>query len=353
MKRILFVSVVVFVIGFMAPTGVIPATKKPATVAELALYRGADRQQLLEEGAKKEGTLVFYTSGILTQAVRPVIDSFEKKYPFIKVEVWRAGSEQLVPRIFEELKAGKLGFDVIENTQTGFLLMQERGGILQPYYSPNFAFIEDDAITKAPEGAAFRTAFRESGHSVGYNTKLLPKANLPKTYRDLLDPKWKGKVALAGSENGVSFVGNMLDTFGEDFMKRLANQKFDVHMVSARAILDMIINGEYLLSPTITDAHVAATKPKGAPVDWVPLDPVHVNAGQIAISTQARHPHAAMLFIDHELSKESGEIHKAKGYISPRKDVAGEKTYRKNYGPYSVADSKRWRDAFGTYFMKK
>ncbi len=115
------------------------ATKKPTTPAELALYKGSDRQQILEEGAKKEGSLVFYTSGILTQAVRPVVDAFMKKYPFIKVEIWRAGSESLVPRVFEESKAGKLGFDVIENTQTGYLLMQEMGGILQPFSSPNLS----------------------------------------------------------------------------------------------------------------------------------------------------------------------------------------------------------------------
>jgi iron(III) transport system substrate-binding protein len=353
MKHSGYFTAVMVIIGLLGADMAVSATKKPATIAELAFYKGPDRQQILEEGAKKEGTLIFYTSGILTQAVRPIVDSFEKKYPYIKVEIWRAGSEALVPRVFEEAKAGKLAFDVIENTQTGYLMMQEQGGILQPFTSPNFAFMEEDAITKAPGGGAYRVAFRESGHSIGYNTKLLPKDALPKTYRDLLDPKWKGKVAIAGSENGVSFVGNMLGTYGIDFVKRLASQNFDVHMVSARAILDMIINGEYLLSPTITDAHVSESKQQGAPVDWVPLDPVHVNAGQIGLCTQARHPYAAMLFIDHELSKESGEIHKAKGYISPRKDVAGEKTYKKNYGPYTIEESKRWRDTFQTYFTKR
>jgi len=345
--------VVVLILGLFSASACGAAAKKPATVAELALYRGSDRQQILEEGAKKEGTLVFYTSGILTQAVRPVADSFQKKYPFVKVEIWRAESQQLVPRVLEETKAGRQGCDVIENTQNGYLVMQEQSGIFQSFYSPNLAFIDDDAITKGPGGAAWRAGFRESGHSIGYNTKLLAKENLPKSYRDLLDPKWKGKVALAGSENGVSFVGNMLDTFGEDFVKRLAALNYDVHMVSARAILDMIINGEYLLSPTITDAHVTESKQKGAPVEWVPLDPVHVNVGQISLANQARHPHAAMLFIDYELSKESGEIHRAKGYISSRKDISGEKSYKKNYGPTTIEDARRWNATFGSLFLKR
>jgi len=354
MKTNWYVSAVVILASGVMFTGIASsAAKRPATVAELALYKGADRQQVLEDGAKKEGALVFYTSGILTQAVRPVVDAFMKKYPFIKVEIWRAGSEALVPRVLEELKAGKLGFDVIENTQTGYLIMQEVGGILQPFSSPNLAFIEDDAITKAPGGGAFRAGFRESGHSMGYNTKLVSKENLPKSYRDLLDPKWKGKVAIAGSDNGLSFVGMMLDTYGEDFVKRLAAQNFDIHMVSVRAILDLIINGEYWLSPAIADAHVTESKQKGAPVEWVPLDPVHVNVGQIALSTQSHNPHAALLFIDFELSKESGDIHKAKGYVSSRKDVEGEKTYKKNYGPYTLDSSRKWIAAFNKYFLKK
>ncbi len=80
MKRKRYVSAVVVLMLGLYPAGAYgAAAKKPATVAELALYRGSDRQQILEEGAKKDGALVFYTSGILTQAVRPVVDSFQKK----------------------------------------------------------------------------------------------------------------------------------------------------------------------------------------------------------------------------------------------------------------------------------
>jgi len=346
-------AVFIIVISLLSQGVTLAATKIPTTVSALALYKGPDRQQILEEGAKKEGRLVFYTSGIMTQAVRPVVDDFMKRYPFIKVEIWRADSEQLVARVFEETKAGRQGCDVIENSQNGYVFMQEQAGVLQPFYSSNLPFIEDDAITKTTDGAVLRAGFRESGHSIGFNTKLIAKPNLPKNYKDLLDPKWKGKVAISGGENGISFVGNMLDTFGEDFVKRLAAQNFDVHMVSARAILDLIINGEYWFSPTITDAHVIESKKKGAPVEWVPLEPVHVNVGQISLAAQARNPHAAMLFIDHELSKGSGDIHKAKGYVSSRKDIVGDKAYKKNYGPYTLESSKKWIVAFNTYFLKK
>ncbi len=166
---------------------VFSAAKKPATAAELALYTGADRQQLLEEGAKKEGKLVFYTVGIINQAVRPVIDAFQKKYPYIKVDIWRAGSNDLLPRLLEEYRAGKHQCDVIEATQLLSILMY-REGMIQAFISPNLKFVQEDAIIKAPGQAAFEVAFRENGLGLGYNTKLITKGQLPKTYQDLLDP---------------------------------------------------------------------------------------------------------------------------------------------------------------------
>src|SRR3989304_6666169 len=122
----------------------VSATKKPTTAAELALYSGPDRQQILEEGAKKEGKLVFYTVGIVNQAVRPVIDAFQKKYPFIKVDIWRAGSNDLLPRLLEEYRAGKHQCDVIEGTQLLSILMHKEG-MIQPFYSPNLQSIQEDA----------------------------------------------------------------------------------------------------------------------------------------------------------------------------------------------------------------
>jgi len=345
--------VAIVAVLFLAAGTALSAAKKPATLAELAVYTGPDRQQILEEGAKKEGKLTFYTSGIITQGVGAVVDSFQKEYPYIKVEVWRAGSDQLVPRILEEFKAGKLLADVVENSQTGHMVLQQYGGIFQPFYSPELASVAEGAITRAPGGGAVRVGFRESGHSVGYNTKLLSKEQLPKTFQDFLDPKWRPKVAIAADQNGVYWAGTMREAYGEDFVKKLAAQNFAIHPVSARAVLDMLINGEYALSPTINEAHVQESKKKGAPVDWVPLEPVHVNLGQIALCKPAPHPYSALLFIDHQLSKETGAMLNGKGYLSTRKDVIGTKSYRKNYGPETIEEGKQWNELFKQLFLKK
>ncbi len=195
-------ATITVVIVLLLAASVFGAQKKPTTAAELALYTGPDRQQLLEEGARKEGKLVFYTVGIINQAVRPVVDAFQKKYPFIKVDIWRAGSNDLLPRLLEEYRAGKHQCDVIEATQLLSILMYKQG-MIQPFTSPALKSVQEDAIIKAPGQGAYEVAFRENGLGLGYNTKLISKAQVPKTYQDLLDPKWKGKSGIAGSETGI------------------------------------------------------------------------------------------------------------------------------------------------------
>ena len=145
-----------------------------------------------------------------------------------------------------------------------------------------------------------------------------------------------------------------MDIYGLDFVKKIADQNFVVHNVSPRAILDMLINGEYAACPIIFDSHVIALKKKGAPVDWLPLEPAHVNVGQIALSKNAPHPHAALLFIDFELSKRSAEIHRDRGYSSFHKDVPPlTQPYKKYFGVKSLDDVKKRKEVFDKFFLKK
>ncbi|MFC1814638.1 ABC transporter substrate-binding protein [Thermodesulfobacteriota bacterium] len=331
--------------------GTVVAAGNPKTVAELALYKGPDRQQILEEGAKTEGKLTFYTSGILKQAVRPVVKAFEKKYPYIKVEIWRGGTRQTLPRLGEEYRGGKKICDVVEGSQTTSIFLQN-SNIAQPFYSSNIANMEEEALTEAPGGGYYAAAFRGSGMSLGYNTTMISKKELPKTYEDLLDPKWKGKMAISATTTVGNWVGVMLHAYGEDFVKKIAQQDFHVHAVSASTICDMVIAGEYALSPTIFDSHAINSKHRGAPVDWIPIEPVLTNIGQIMLPKNAPHPHAALLFVDFELSIKSAEIHKAAGYSPFRKDVPVLKAYKKTFGPKKLEDTRRNWELFNRLFMK-
>ncbi len=104
----------------------------PKTVSEIASYKGGDRQAVLEKGAKKEGTLMVYTTGTQT---KPIMDAFRKKYPFLNVKVFRGGTTMVVRRITEELRAGKNFFDVLDQNVASARILHGMGE-LQAFYTP-------------------------------------------------------------------------------------------------------------------------------------------------------------------------------------------------------------------------
>jgi iron(III) transport system substrate-binding protein len=307
-------------------------------MAELAAYTGADRQQILEEGARKEGSLMLYTSSVDT-ARRPLTDAFMKKYPFIKVEVFRASNEELVPRMLEEFRANRNAFDVLETTNDSLDSLIS-GGLMQAYKSPEFAAYPPDSLD--PKG--FFAPVRESYVGLGFNTNLLTREEVPKKLEDLLNPRWKSQMAIAGSSTGIRFVGNVLLTLGDDFLKRLGAQDIRVQKISGRALADLVIAAEVPLSPTIFDSHVAASRQQNAPIDWVPLEPTVVNLGVVAVAAKAQHPNAALLLADFLLSQEGQKIYVANGYGSARSGMGSTTTqFKKRYLENDVPD---YLDAF-------
>ncbi|MFC1817332.1 ABC transporter substrate-binding protein [Thermodesulfobacteriota bacterium] len=324
------------------------ALKKPTTVAELALYKGADRQQILEEGARKEGLIHFYTINIER---RFWVNAFKKRYPYIKIDDWRASTAWLVPRVLNEDKIGKHNIDILELSQSSAIVLKTQG-ILQPFYSPNLAYVEEDEIKEEPGGGILLATYRLNPVGVGYNTKLITREQLPQSYQDLLDSKWKGKLTMIAGNTGVQWSGCILSAHGEDFLKRLNKQEIQWHMVSGRALLDMIIAEEYPFSATIYRSHVVISKSMGAAVDWVPLEPVYTVAAQMALPKHAPNPHSALLFIDFMLSKESAELVKHFGNISPRKDMAGLSSFKKWYGSETVDQTFNTQKLFNRLFLK-
>src|SRR5919198_4573673 len=294
-----------------------PAASQPKTVSEIALYEGADRQALLEAGARAEGRLMVYTSGVDTQ-IGPLIDGFSAKYPFIKVDRFRASNEELIPRILEEYRANRYDFDALETTTDSTSVLKEAGA-LQPFHSPELANYPKDAID--PDNMF--APVRESYVGLGYNPTLVKAEDAPKTFDDLLDPRWKSRMTIAGSSTGVRFVGNVLLTKGPDFLKQLGEQQIRVQSISGRALADLVIAGEVPLAPTIFDSHVSDSKGKGAPIQWLPLEPTVVNLGAVSIASKAPHPYAGMLFVDFLLSEEGQKLYKAAGYGSARTGMGG------------------------------
>src|SRR5262249_13575336 len=158
-------------------------------MARLAAYAGADRQQILVDGAKKEGVINLYTS-IPIPDVSPVTEAFTKKYG-IRVNVWRAGSEQVLQRIITEASGGRHEFDMTD-TNGPQLEAMVREQLLQKGESPAFANLREGALQPHRSW----TTTRVNVFAQAYNTSLVKKEELPRDWADLLNPKWKGKLGI-------------------------------------------------------------------------------------------------------------------------------------------------------------
>jgi iron(III) transport system substrate-binding protein len=285
----------------------------PQSVAEIATYAGADRQQMLEEGAKKEGSFLLYTTG--TQ-MDPIHKGFGTKYPFIRVEVFRDDAPGVTRRAMEEFKANRHSVDVID-LSTGGLYPMKDAGLFQPYKSPQQATYRPDSIEKQ----GYWTRDYEGYIGLGYNTKQITAAEAPKTWDDLLDPKWKGKLGITNTSTTGNWLGVLLDERNEDFIKKLGAQQFKVFNISGRALANLVISGEVPLSPTIFASHVANSKTQNAPIEWRALGGAYANVNAVALAAKSPHPHAAMLYIDFVLSKDIQIEMQKMGYATARTDL--------------------------------
>lgn len=331
------------------------AGAKPTTPEEIARYQGTDRQQILEEGARKEGKLSWYTS-----LAGPIVDSlandFKRKYPFIQVDVFRGAENELLTRATQEAQAGQQVFDAIESPPTTIHLLAD-AKLLVPYHSPFLKNLPDSLKSGASGATVLSATVRVSYIGFGYNTTLIPAADVPKTLGDLLNPKLAGKMALAGSTTGKRWVGSVLRAMGEEkgkqFLSQLASQqKPKVQQISGKALMDLVAKGEFPASPTIFRDHVLQLAgQQGSPVKWIPLDPVVGNAGQGALAAKAPHPHAALLFVDY-LFTDGQKILEENFYSVPTTPVSFQAWVPEEGRTTSQieGDVARWEAVFGSTF---
>ena len=156
----------------------------------------------------------------------------------------------------------------------------------------------------------------------GYNTNLIPKGTEPKTYQDLLDPKWKGKMVWSRSpatSAGPGVVGLILTDMGEEkgmaYLRELAKQDITGVDAAARQVLDQVIAGEYSLALGIFNHHAVISAAKGAPVDWIPMEPAMAVLSVISVTKDAPHPNAGKLLVDYLVSSEGQEFFRDADYL--------------------------------------
>jgi iron(III) transport system substrate-binding protein len=310
------------------------------------------REQLIE-GARKEGKVVWYGS-LSLEDVKRLADAFEKKYPFIKVEPFRASGEKLANKILTETRAGRHLYDVVATGAFEIWPLYKRN-LLGKYISPE----------SKPYGAEFKDPqgswvdLYDNYYVVGYNTSMVKKSDAPKSWEDLLDPKWKGKFSMDNEDYEwyMALLAFMGEEKGKSYMRRLAAQNIQWRH-GHTLIAQQMVAGEF---PTaLIYAHRAEKmRPQGAPIDWEPsINPVVSGMRVVSIGAKTPHPNAAKLLFDYVISKEGQTLirsfdripaHPDVEPLSPRLDPKKLKIYPAAPSLAEHADRhiKEFRETFG------
>ena len=281
-----------------ASLGSVMAQAPANNIAALAALTGAERLKRLAEGAKKEGLVSIYTSMPLDD-MAALTSAFEAKYG-VKAKVWRSGSEKILQRGLLEAKANRFEVDVFEtNSPETEVLSREK--VLIAGNSPFLNELIPQAIPSHKEWIATRLNI----FTCAYNTKLVKKEELPKTYQDLLDPKWKGKLSVEADDS--DWLAETVMKMGEEKGLALFREIARKNAVSVRKghtlLSNLVASGEVPLALTVYNYKIEQMKNSGAPIDWFALDPTIARPNANGVARNAPHPHAALLFQDFELSE--------------------------------------------------
>jgi ABC-type Fe3+ transport system substrate-binding protein len=273
------------------------------------------------EAARREGTVVWYTTLIVNQAILPLKAAFERKYPGVTLQYVRNDEAPTAIRLLNEGRAGRVQADIFD----GLSVMEplRREGLVAPYTPQNVA--QFPAEMRDKDG--YWTAILLYVFAPGVNTTMVPPAQAPKSYQDLLDPKWKGKMAWNPSSvaGAIGFVGATMLSMGEergkDYLAALSKQGIVNIEASSRAILDQVIAGEYPLALMCFNNHTVISAAKGAPSDWLRIEPVPVAFDAVSLLKDAPHPNAARLLLDFLTSEEGQKVLQDANYLPAMKGL--------------------------------
>jgi len=290
---------------------------KTAMIAILFLLAlvGTSAAQTLEQliaGAKKEGKLVVYASATAPQ-LQMYFTAFNKKYPFIKTEFFRAGKQKLVSKILFEEQAKQHIADIIHTSVIETNILKKRDA-LSKHVPLETASLP--AQYKDPEG--FWTSVYASGTLLGYNSRQVKRADVPKNYDELLNPRWKNAIAI--DSNKIEWFAMLLKLKGRPFMEKLAALNPSVRDGNT-LVLQLLAAGEFPVAAGVYEYSIEDLKTKGAPVDWLGLEPVITYTVAASLPSRPNNPNSAKLFIEWLLSKEGQEVINQYGRVPIRDDV--------------------------------
>ena len=308
-------------------------------VAAVAAYTGPDRAQRLIEGAKKEGELMVYSSITPKDQIK-LGEDFRKRYG-VTIHFWRGSQSNILSRVLSETRGGKYLFDAIE-TNSPQLEAIAREGLLENMHSP---YLEQELIPETIPAHHEWATDRLNLVVYAYNTNLVKKSELPKTWDDLLAPKWKGRIGMESTN--VEWFQTLVESMGEakglEVFGRLGDNGVAVRTGHTHST-GLCIAGEIPLMMGVFSHDVDRMKPKDAPIDWFVLAPAVILPSAVGVSRRAAHPYAAALFLDYMLT--DGQRYYTEVYRVPANknyDTPVRRLVQQNQ-PYRVVDAQKAMD---------
>jgi iron(III) transport system substrate-binding protein len=325
--------------------------QRPPDSPHRALYmlEGPERQGRLLAGARKEGTVVIYTS-LNTQDSGPLAVAFEKKYG-VKAQVWRSASEKVVQRAVTEARAGRFACDVMETNGPEMEALY-REQLLEPFRSPEFTDLAPASFPTHRHYVADRFNF----FTIAYNTNLVKPTEVPNSYDDLLHPRFVGRIGLEAGD--VDWFGAMVKHMGEEkgltFFRKLAAAKPQLRN-GHTLVGQLVASGEIPLAANVYNHNAERVAVRGAPIRWKALTPTFGRPNAVGVARKAVHPHAALLFADFILSREGQTILKARNRVPASLAVRS----HLNAFPFLMIDptitldeNEKWSKLWSDLFLK-
>ncbi|HET7006260.1 MAG TPA: extracellular solute-binding protein [Candidatus Binatia bacterium] len=268
----------------------------------------AEREKKLIEGARKEGEMVWYTNSGIENATR-YIQGFKKKYPFINANFWRSKTRQVTQRIVAEANAGKHLVDVIKPSIDLLPVLLDKN-LIGRYDTPLRAIYP--AHAKSPYYTNMNYAFRV----FAFNPRKVNAKDAPRTWDELLNPKWKGEILF--DESSLEEVMALLAAWGIEktvnYLGKLSQQQLLIR-VGRDTTTQMMMAGEAPLAVTTYGYNNESLRATNAPVDWVAQDLIPALIYPLTLARNAPHPHAAALFYDFLVSEEGQRLIAREGRV--------------------------------------
>jgi iron(III) transport system substrate-binding protein len=270
------------------------------------ISHAAAQDAALVQAARKEGLVVWHTSVALPTATA-IAHSFKQKYPGIDVELHRSGSERVLQRFMQEAAAGIKNADLIDTSDAGHFELLKSKGMLLRYTPQGVASFSDGFKDKA----GFYYGMRSTLSVIAHNPKILPEKDAPKTWKDLLNSKWSGKMVTAHPGYSgiiVTHVLALVNLYGWDYFRDLAKNR--LHIVqSALDPAGVVASGERQVGVNGAEYFYYRTQKRGNPIKIIyPKEGIPLIVSPVAIAKDAPHPNVAKLFVEFIFAKESQQL---------------------------------------------